>query len=438
MLRILLFKDLRRAGRNPLPWLIHLLVPLLMTGLLGMAFGPKSESKGLGRIRFALVDEDDSPVSGMIRGASNQRDAGNYLEPVVLDRDEALRQIKVNQVCAAVIIPKGFAENYLTTTQTVTLELVKNPAQSVHPAVMEEMLGVLVTALDVAKRHLGSELPDWRAAFQDDIDYLRVAELVTRDGAKIQAARKYISPPLIVYTKQSESNDKPLPGKARDAAASGGKAGAAKGSAAPAVNVFGFLLPGLASMFLLFLASNAVVDLFREFEQRTFSRFCTLRHQVFVFAFSKVVLSVLLLIACAAIMMGGGGLIFGVTWRHPLAVTLLTVSYCFFAAGFVTLLGSAFSSARQADPMCSLACMLVGIAGGSAFPSQQLPAFLRDHVSPLLPNNWFTETIRLLLFLDGPTPPWGWVALKTFLLGLVMIITASFLLRRKLQGGSHA
>ena len=54
MLRVLLAKDLRRAARNPLPWLINLLVPLCMTALIGLAFGTKSDSGALGRIRFAV------------------------------------------------------------------------------------------------------------------------------------------------------------------------------------------------------------------------------------------------------------------------------------------------------------------------------------------------------------------------------------------------
>ena len=39
MLPILLAKDLRRAWRNPLPWLINLIVPLAMTALIGLVFG---------------------------------------------------------------------------------------------------------------------------------------------------------------------------------------------------------------------------------------------------------------------------------------------------------------------------------------------------------------------------------------------------------------
>lgn len=62
-LRVLLSKDLLRAIRNPAAWIVFLTIPLLITGLLGLVFGPKPGSSGLGRIRFALVDEDDSMLT---------------------------------------------------------------------------------------------------------------------------------------------------------------------------------------------------------------------------------------------------------------------------------------------------------------------------------------------------------------------------------------
>src|SRR5271165_1121909 len=85
-LHVLLAKDLRRAWRNPLPWLINLIVPLAMTALLGLVFGGSSGGTALGRIRFAVVDEDKSVLSDFLRGAANQNKAGEHLEPVFLER----------------------------------------------------------------------------------------------------------------------------------------------------------------------------------------------------------------------------------------------------------------------------------------------------------------------------------------------------------------
>ena len=68
----LIAKDLRRTWRNPLPVLINLALPLCVAGLVGLAFGGKSDGGALGRIRFALVDEDKTLLSDVLRGSANQ------------------------------------------------------------------------------------------------------------------------------------------------------------------------------------------------------------------------------------------------------------------------------------------------------------------------------------------------------------------------------
>ena len=207
MLRVLLAKDLRRAWRNPLPWLINLALPLCITGLIGLAFGGRSDSDALGRVRFAVVDEDDSVLTGFLRGAANQGEGGKFLEPVFLEREAAMRLINDNKISAVLIIPTNFTRHYLTGSEAVSLELIKNPAESIHPAVLEELLGATVTALNAVARNFQSEFPDWREVFEGKRDYRQVAALVERAGDKLEAAGKYLNPPLVIYTKEIRGDD---------------------------------------------------------------------------------------------------------------------------------------------------------------------------------------------------------------------------------------
>src|SRR3954451_13091343 len=131
MLRVLLAKDLRRAWRNPLPWLINLIVPLAMTALIGLVFGGNSGGNALGRVRFAVVDEDKSVLSDFLRGAANRGEGGKHLEPTFMEREEALRQVNEGKISAVLIIPPNFMRNYLTAREAVSLELIKNPAESI-------------------------------------------------------------------------------------------------------------------------------------------------------------------------------------------------------------------------------------------------------------------------------------------------------------------
>src|SRR4051812_45944273 len=102
MLRILIAKDLRRILRNPWPWLLNLALPFAITALVGLAFGPRGddESANIARIKLAVVDEDQSILSGTFRSALTQGRAVEHLEPMFLRRVEALRLLRDNQISA--------------------------------------------------------------------------------------------------------------------------------------------------------------------------------------------------------------------------------------------------------------------------------------------------------------------------------------------------
>jgi ABC-type multidrug transport system permease subunit len=429
MLRALLAKDLRRTWRNPVPWLINLLVPLCITALIGIVFGGKSDNGALGRVRFALVDEDQSPLTRFLSGAAGQREGGKYLDPVTLDRATALRQLNEDKLSAAVIIPTNFTRSYLTGRASITLELIKNPAQSIHPAVLEELLGALVSAMNALERNFQSDFPDWYAALAGNGDYRKIGRMIERTGDRINAAGKYISPPIVWYEKDMPASQTVT----NETGATAGKAGGSKSSSN--WNLFGFLLIGMVGMFLLFLAGNGMVDLYRELQQRTFERYLTLRHESFVFVAGKVLLALVLLWLGSAVMLGGGALIFRIRWPHPGSLVILTMAYSFFAAGLVAVMVALMPDERRAGLMINLVGMFLAMAGGCTFPAENLPTFLRDHITPLLPTYWFVNTVRQSQW-GGAGIAWGLVFLKLTVLGAVLMGLSAFLFRRRFALGA--
>lgn len=429
MLRVLLAKDLRRAWRNPLPLLINLLIPLVVTSLIGLTFGGKPDGDALGRIRFALVDEDKTLLSDFLRGSANQGEGGKYLEPVLLERAEALRQINANQISAVLIIPTNFTRHYFA-GQDVQLELIKNPAQSIHPAVMEELLGALVTGLNAISHNLQSEFPDWQKVFEGNGNYKRIAALIERAGDKLKAAQQFIDPPLVYYEKEAPADS---PKNSSEPAAT---TKSAKKKNDPAAGIFGYMLPGMAGMFLLFLANNAMTDLHREVRQRTLARYHTLHQQLTAFVAGKILFAVVVLVICSTILLAGGGLIFGVAWQHPLALTLLTLGYAFFAAGLMAVLVALIPDERRASALNTVVSMGLALAGGCMFPPQGLPAFLRGHIMPLLPTYWFADTARNLQYGSG-TVAWLPALVKLVLLSIGLLALAAVLFRRQFKKGAR-
>jgi len=151
----------------------------------------------------------------------------------------------------------------------------------------------------------------------------------------------------------------------------------------------------------------------------------------------KVVFTVVLLLLCSVIMFGGGGLIFRIQWQQPVPMMILIWGYACFAAALAATLVALVPDERHAGVLNNIAGMALALVGGCAFPPQQLPAFLREHVSPLLPTYWFAETARSLE-AGGTNVPWVLVTLKLAGSGLVLIGLAALLLRRRFKSGLHA
>ncbi len=418
MLWTLLIKDLGRARHNPWPYLLNLSLPLCITALIGLVFGPSSKGGGLGTIKLAVVDDDDSALSSLLRGAMNQGDFKKHLEVRFLEREQALKEIGANKISAVLIIPKGFTQDYLTGARPVALELIKNPAQSFYPAILEELLQVAVTGLNAVARNLRSELPELRDILEKEgrPDMKRIAELIVRVGGKFEKAERYLFPPLVGYQTTTRKKAK---------------------EEGPGLNIFAFLLPGMAAMFLLFLADHGIRDLYTEVRTRTLDRFRTLHDRLLPFVISKVLLAMAVVVLGSIVMFGGGVVIFGIRWEQPLAMAAVILAFGLFASGLMALIAALAQTERRANAINSVIVMVLSFVGGSFFPARQLPPLFRDHLSPLLPNYWFIEALRELQS-GGARMPWAWAALKLVLLGLVLVSAASWIFQRLLAKGVRA
>jgi ABC-type multidrug transport system permease subunit len=415
----LLSKDLRRAWRNPIAFAIHLALPVLITALIGMVFsgGGAGGGGGLGRIQLAVVDEDDSVVTRFLRGALNQGEASRYLQAVVLSRDEALARVRDDQLSAVVILPRGFTRDYVLGDQTLAIELIKNPARSFHPAVVEELMGVLVTTLNAVARNFRPELSAWKMAFEraERLSPREWGLLAEQTGTRLESVGDHLFPPRVWVTKARQSAEPVEPAR-------------------PMGNVFGYLLPGLAAMFLLFIADNAIRDLYREERFRTLDRYRTLRAGLVLFVAAKGLYAMVILVLSAVILFGGGALIFGIQWSQPGVLALLVLAYAVFGAGFMSLVSALAGTERRADMFNTMAAMGMGLAGGCMFPREQLPALLRDHLTPLMPTHWFASAVRGLAGVSGD-PAWGLPALGLAGLGAGLVVIAAWLFERRLRQG---
>ncbi len=328
-----------------------------------------------------------------------------------------------NTVAAALILPADFTRQYFVGEGRITFELIKNPAQQYHPAIVEEAVGVVTSLLNVVARNFRSDLAEWRALTTGDgpRNYREVGDLVARTGEKIEQVWTRLDPIPVVYER--ETKEEPADG----------------GNGKPAgFSLFAYLLPGLTAMFLLFLADVAMRDLHREVRFRTFDRLSTLPTSVVTFVGSKVVFTFAILAIGGGILLGGGSLLFGFRWKEPVALMALAAGLCVFSGGLMAALNAWVGGEKRADVINTMVGMGLGMAGGCAFPAESLPAFLRNHVTPWLPPNWFLEAVRGTQIEGYPAGEWPGLTLRMLGLGLVLTVLAAWRLQRNLGKGARA
>lgn len=423
MIPILLVKDLKRTIHNPVPFLITIAIPFLITLMIGMAFGPMSggDGEGMAPIRLGVVDEDDSLFSHFLSGTTGQEDFQKHIDMQFLEREQAMEMIGKGKLSAVLIIPENFTEDYLEGKEKVKLTLIKNPAESIYPTLAQEGTELVVTTLNAIARNFREDLQALEDVFDEDQDFSllrdggKILMVVDRSLKRLEAAEDYLAPPLVGYEKEDRQEE--------EAEESG-----------PDFNLFAFLLIGMSAMFLLMLADNCMRDLYRENRFHTLERFRTLHEGLFPFVASKVLYTIVILMVAVVVLFGGGSLIFQFTWQNLGKVLLLVISYNLFGAGLMGLLAALAGRERRADILNNIVVMGIALVGGAMWPPEQLPPFIRDHITPYSPAFWFSSAVR---GLQSDYAEFDWILAIGLLtgLGLVFIALAARIFQIRLGKG---
>jgi ABC-2 type transport system permease protein len=419
MLGVLLKKDLLRLLRNPWGWILNLCLPLAISALIALAFGGGKQGPSVARIKVAVVDEDESVIGTVLKGGLSQGEAVKHVEPIVAtNRAEALQLIREDRVSAALIIPAHFTKDFVLGRSGLALEVIKNPSQRIYPAIIEQLAGTVVSILNAAGRNFHSELASVEAMLTNKVDLLDISAALTRVGKRVEAAREYLNPPLVTCTKETIRSE---PAKQENAGP----------------GVFAFVLPGMASAFLLFIADHSMRDLNRERRIHTFPRMMTLTTRARTFVAGKVVVAGLSVFFGSVILFAAGDLIFRIGWRHPGLLLIACAAYAVFCAGFTAALVSLVPNERQSERVNNMLLFALAFLGGSYIPANTLPSFMQHYICPLMPNFWFTECLRGLQESGAAISGAFLNVLKLGGAGILLAASAAYFLERRLNAGAR-
>jgi len=406
---LILGNDIRRHLKAPLVIIIFIAIPLVMTGLIGLVFGPRTENSRLPPIPVLLVDNDKGFVAKLMLGAFDVDEMKKMFQVTVIGEEEGRQRMEAGKASAMVIIPERFTFDLLE-IKPVVLTVIKNPAEQFLPDVVEEFMNTLAVMLSGAVQAFADEARGIRAMLDSPLATFSWEALAPEFGKaqkKVIAAGKYLNP-LLIRLKEEETQ------------AAGVKTRFTQ------VDLFSAVLPGMAIMFLLFIVQTLMRDLLSEREDGKLRRMMTTPLRPLELISARLLGGWIMGMIVLLVMVAAGTLVFRVKWGPFGYFLILGAVASFWTAALFGLLHALFRNRNQAGALSAPIILAFSLFGGSMMNPEAMPKAFRA-VGILTPNRWFIDGAALIR--DGRLP---WAALLVLAVsGLVLMALAVRALRRR-------
>ena len=409
LLRVLA-TDVRRHLKSPLTVVIYMIIPLAMTGLIGVIFAPRTEGSELPPIPVILVDNDKGMVSKLLLGAFDVDQMKKMFLVTVTDEADGRKRMGRGKASAMIVIPEGFTLDLLD-AKPVTLVVLKNPSEQFLPDIVEEFMNTLAVMLSGVVQAFSDEVKGIRALIDRPVESFpwdRLGPELGRAQAKVVAARKYLDP-LLIGLKNEETQ------------AAGAR------TAFTQADLFAIVLPGMAVMFLLFIVQTLMRDIVTEREDGKLRRLMTTPLRPVELLGARIAGGWVMGIVVLLVMVAAGTLVFRVAWGPFGWFLLLGAVASFWAAAFFALLHALARNRNQAGAFSAPIILAFSLFGGSMMNVEAMPkAFVK--IGLLTPNRWFIDGAALVR--EGRFPTASLIVLTAS--GLLLLALAVPALKRRI------
>ena len=397
-------KDIRRRIADPAALLIWIGLPLILGGLLSFISSVGGDAPL--RARVLLVDQDGTPISGLLPTAARQGSTPIDIEEVTLE--EGRRRIDGGEASALLIVPAGF-QNAVIGTGTARLQLVTNPSERVMPAMVRQMVDVLVEAAFYGQR-LFAEPINRIASSQSgpaaDADVASIAIAVNQRLTQLQGV---LLPPVITFSVRTDTADEER------------------------LNFGQLFLPGMLFMSFLFIAQGMGADIWEEKREGTLRRLLATPQSAGRLLLGKLLAGIVVALAVALAGLLGAVALFDLSWARIPAALLWCGYVCGALLAMLTLLNLFAGSQRSSDMLSGIIVFPLMMIGGSFFPFEAMPAWMAS-AGRWTPNGLGVTRLKDLLYGDISI---GSLALAAVGIGIPALLAylASW---RRLRSFAHA
>lgn len=428
----LLNKDWIRISRNPVPWIILFMLPLVVTFIMGAAFGGQNK-KGNTILKILVVDEDQAFVGEFLKNMSGNSNSDGNLQLEFVDKDVASEKFLENKHNALLVIPDSYSEALFEGNPLPQIKLIKNPTQTILPHVVEDLLLTGIQALDTIRAPFKGDLANIVEDIKnkDEIDTLTLARVFLLLSENIKGFESIFFEPSVSIQGSSMLDNIFEEGEAE------GDSNESTAKDKSNSSIFAMVLPMMASFFLFFGGESTARDIYREVESRNLQRYMSTFHNVLPLVVSKVIFAFSFIFLSSILLYVSGAIIFGISWASPWHLFILSGCYALFVAGtgfiFIALLGNE----KRVQLWSNFFIFFMAFAGGSIFSADAIPGFVRNYITPFLPNFWYVSAVHSTQQIRGD---YSFIQAVILLLvtGTVLVLISAHFIRKNIQNNRFA
>jgi len=417
------FKDLTHSFRSAFAIGMMVVAPLMLTGLIYFAFGSMSSGEvSMTAIKVGVVNADrlpdntvlNAPIGEDIRSMFFDESVESWIEASDYADEASVRAaVDKQEIGVAVIIPQNFTERYLSGEKDVQVLIISDPTLSIGPAVVEDMVTMMVDAVaggGIAIQTIMERLQ----ANGSQPDTAQIPLWIERYGNWYRDFQRALfhnpdKAALVLVAPSAGETE----------------------TADPLAKMMGLTMVGQMIFFAFFTGGNSMMSILQEHEEGTLARLFTTptdRTRILMGKFVAVFITVLLQ---GVVLMIAGRLAFGVQWGKPISIALALTAQVFAAVGLGVLLISFVKSTKQGGPVLGGGLTALGMLGGlfTANMPNALPEAM-NMIANFTPQGWVLKGWRMAL--DGSAAGDLLVPfIVTVAMGIVMFAVGAMMFKRR-------
>jgi ABC-2 type transport system permease protein len=377
-----------------------MVIPLFMTGIMGLVFGPSTKNQMPG-IKVLVADNDQGIGAQFLLAAFESPQMKKMFQISYVNESEGFNIIEDGQASALIIIPSQFSRRVLK-GEEIQLQIIKNPSEQFLPTIVEDFMRTYAVVIS-----------GFMQIFNDQLSAINLSDKSFSGGSKIADIGTLLATGTISGFDKIQAYLKPLMIDLKTEVEKTKKQAAS-------FNLFTYIFPGISIMCLLFIIEIFLREILSEREDGKLQRimFSPIRTRELILGriFSGWMMGILVYV----IMVVFGILIFDINWGNYLYVFIFVSITCFWIASFFALLNSFFKNKNQAGSFTAPIILVFSAFGGSMVPLNQLPDVL-NLASSLTINYWFIKGITLITEGSFPLIPFVVVSASGYLLFIIAV-----------------